>query len=71
MQKKHKQRAARKVDLEVLSAAEGARYVGLSAPSFRKVLSTIPHRRAGRRVLIRREALDRWLEGRDEDAEAA
>ena len=48
---------------EVLNAAQSARYCGLSQPSFRRELPNIPHRRAGRRVLIRKEALDRWLEG--------
>lgn len=59
-------------ELEVMNAAQGARYTGLSRMTFRKVLPTIPHRRAGTRVLIRREALDRWLEGHDaENREAA
>lgn len=50
---------------EVMNSAQGARYVGLSRMTFRKMLPTIPHHRAGARVLIRREALDRWLEGHD------
>lgn len=50
---------------EVLNQAQAARYTGLSRMTLRKVLSSIPHRRAGSRVLIRREALDRWLEGYD------
>ena len=53
---------------EVMNTAQGARYVGLSRMTFRKVLPTIPHRRAGTRVLIRREALDRWLEGNNDQA---
>lgn len=50
---------------EVMNTAQAARYSGLSRMTFRKVLPTIPHRRAGARVLIRREALDKWLEGHD------
>jgi excisionase family DNA binding protein len=53
---------------EVLNFSEAARYTGLSRPTFRQHLSAIPHRRAGRRILIRREALDRWLEGHDGEA---
>lgn len=51
--------------LEVLNQAQAARYTGLSRMTLRKVLPSIPHRRAGARVLIRREVLDRWLEGYD------
>ncbi len=50
---------------EVLNQAQAARYTGLSRMTLRKVLPSIPHRRAGSRVLIRREVLDRWLEGYD------
>lgn len=53
-------------DVEVMNQAQAARYVGLSRMTLRKMLPTIPHRRAGSRVLIRREALDRWLEGHEE-----
>jgi excisionase family DNA binding protein len=50
---------------------DAARYAGLSRPTFtRDVLPHIPHRTAGRRVLITRTALQRWLEGHD-DREAA
>jgi excisionase family DNA binding protein len=56
---------AKQTQPEVMNAAQAARYVGLSRPSFRKALRTIPHRRAGVRVLVRREALDRWLEGHE------
>ena len=52
---------------EVMNTAQAARYVGLSRMTLRKMLPTIPHRRAGARVLIRREALDRWLEGYDKE----
>lgn len=63
---------AKQAEPEVLNAAQAARYTGLSRMTFRKVLPTIPHRRAGTRVLIRREALDRWLEGHDaEDRQVA
>jgi excisionase family DNA binding protein len=51
---------------DVLNFEQAARYTGLSRMTFRKMLPTIPHRRAGRRVLIRREALERWLEGRND-----
>lgn len=62
---------AKQAEPEVMNAAQGARYVGLSRMTFRKVLPTIPHRRAGARVLIRREALDRWLEGHDAEGREA
>lgn len=45
---------------------EAARYAGLSRPTFtRDVLPHIPHRTAGRRILITRTALQRWLEGEE------
>ena len=45
---------------------DAARYAGVSRPTFTKdILPHIPHRRAGRRVLITRTALQRWLEGHD------
>ncbi len=48
------------------SLDEAARYAGLSRPTFtRDVLPHIPHRIAGRRVLISRTALQRRLEGQD------
>ena len=63
---------AKLTEPEVMNAAQAARYTGLSRMTLRKVLPTIPHRRAGTRVLIRREVLDRWLEGHDaENREAA
>ena len=49
--------------LEVMNQAQAARYTGLSRMTLRKALPTIPHRRVGSRILIRRDALDRWLEG--------
>ena len=49
---------------------DAARFAGLSRPTFtRDVLPHVPHRIAGRRVLITRTALQRWLEG--DDAEGA
>lgn len=54
---------------DVLSFGQAARYAGLSRPTFRRHLVEIPHRRAGRRILITRAALTRWLEGID-DSEA-
>ncbi len=43
--------------------AEAARYAGLSRPTLTKHLHEISHRVAGRRVLITKAALTRWLEG--------
>lgn len=48
------------------SLNDAAKYAGLSRPTFtRDVLPHVPHRVAGRRVLITRTALQRWLEGHD------
>lgn len=41
----------------------GARYIGVSAPTFLKLLPELPHRRVGKRVVIAKAVLDRWLEG--------
>ena len=45
------------------SLTEAARFAGLSRPTLTKHLHEIPHRVAGRRVLITKAALTRWLEG--------
>lgn len=51
------------------SLDDAARYAGLSRPTFtRDVLPHVPHRRAGRRVLITKAALTRWLEGEEQSA---
>ena len=42
---------------------EAARFARLSRPTLTKHLNEIPHRTAGRRVLITKDALVRWLEG--------
>lgn len=60
----------RQAEPEVMNTSQAARYTGLSRMTFRKMLPTIPHRRAGTRILIRREVLDRWLEGHDEQEAA-
>ena len=53
------------------SLKDAAKYAGLSRPTFtRDVLPHVPHRIAGRRVLITRTALQRWLEGHDEKGSA-
>ncbi len=44
---------------------EAARAAGLSRQSLVKHLDEIPHCKAGRRVIITRTALQRWLEGYD------
>lgn len=62
---------AKQTDTGVMNTAQAARYTGLSRMTFRKMLPTIPHRRAGTRVLIRKEALDRWLEGHDAENKEA
>ena len=49
------------------SLNDAARFSGLSRSTFtRDVLPNVPHRKAGRRVLITRTALQRYLEGGDE-----
>ena len=42
-----------------------AKAAGLSRQSLVKYLDEIPHRKAGRRIIITRTALQRWLEGYD------
>ncbi len=43
--------------------SEAARYVGVSRPTMSRALAGIPHRRFGKRVIISKSALDRWIEG--------
>lgn len=44
---------------------EAAKAAGLARQTFVRHLPEIPHRVAGRRVLITKAALQRWLEGHD------
>ena len=59
---------------DVLNEAEAAKYVGVARMSFRKhfllVEPPVPYRRVGRRILVSRAALDRWLEGHDVQEDA-
>lgn len=41
---------------------------GLTRQTLAKHLGDIPHRKLGRRVIITRTALQRWLEGHDAEA---
>lgn len=45
-----------------LTKAEGAAELGVSPRTFDKLLPTIPHFRIGRKILIRKSELRRWLE---------
>ena len=49
----------------VLSLSEAAKYLGIGTTTLRRYIkaNAIPYRRVARRVLISREALDKWLEG--------
>ena len=40
---------------------EAAKYIGVSAPTMLKLLSEIPHRRFGKRVIVAKTTLDKWL----------
>jgi len=44
-----------------MTKAEGAAELGVSPRTFDKLLPTIPHFRIGRKILIRRSELRRWL----------
>lgn len=48
-----------------LSLGQAAKAAGMSRQTLAKHLGEIAHRRTGRRVLITRLALERWLEGHD------
>lgn len=52
-----------KESAETLNISRGAKYLGVSAPTLLKYLPSIPHRRIGKRVLLSRDALDKWLRG--------
>ena len=47
-----------------LSIREAARSIGLSEGAFRELLPTIPHIRAGRRVIVPVDGFKAWLEQR-------
>ncbi len=49
---------------------EAAKAAGLARQTFVRHLPEIPHRVAGRRVLISKAALQRWLEGHDTEQAA-
>lgn len=57
-----------KVSTETLAyptLKEAAKAAGLARQTLVKHLSEIQHRKAGRRVIISKAALQRWLEGQD------
>ncbi len=58
----------KQIEREVFNGAEAAKYLGVSLMTARKLLAEIPHRRAGRRLLVSKKVLDEWLEGRDAEA---
>lgn len=59
-----KQNAKTVADGEVITGmAAGARFCGLSKPTFAKHVDKIPHRRLDRRIIFTRRALLSWLEG--------
>lgn len=54
--------ASRSKDALAFNLTEAARAIGVSKPTMHKLLPQIQHRRVGRRVLIPKSALERWLE---------
>jgi excisionase family DNA binding protein len=40
---------------------ESAKYIGVSPPTMLKLLSEIPHKRVGKRVIVPKANLDKWL----------
>ena len=53
---------SRSNDTLAFNLTEAARAIGVSKPTMHKLLPQIQHRRVGRRVLIPKSALERWLE---------
>ncbi len=47
-----------------LSIREAAKSIGLSEGAFRELLPTIPHIRAGRRIIVPVDGFKEWLEQR-------
>lgn len=59
-----------KVSTETLAyptLKDAAKAAGLARQTLVKHLDEIPHRKAGRRIVITRTALQRWLEGHDSE----
>lgn len=48
---------------EGLNVREAAVYAGLSVPTLLKYLPEIAHKKAGRRTIIAKSALDEWMRG--------
>lgn len=60
----NKRKPSDSVDVIVYPTLQAAaRASGLTRQTLTKHLGEIPHRKVGRRVLITRSALTRWLEG--------
>ena len=57
-------RSDRAVPRFALSIREAAKSIGLSETAFRELLPTIPHIRAGRRVIVPVDGFRAWLEQR-------
>jgi excisionase family DNA binding protein len=52
-----------KIEKNGYNVREAAKYIGVSPPTFLKLLDEIPHRRVGKRVIIGKTNLDNWLNG--------
>jgi excisionase family DNA binding protein len=54
-----------------LNTSQAARYIGVSRPLLQRLLEegSIPHRNLGKRKLISKAVLDRWLEGDNKPGE--
>jgi excisionase family DNA binding protein len=50
-------------EIAAYTLAGAARYISVSKPTMSKLLPEIPHRRFGKRIIIPKSSLDRWLEG--------
>jgi Helix-turn-helix domain len=51
------------------SLSSAARYSNISRQTLAKHLGSIAHRRVGKKVVITKTSLDRWLEGQDKNDE--
>jgi excisionase family DNA binding protein len=56
------------IEVASFNVREAAKYIGISPPSVLRLLhekKEIPFKRVGKRVLIPKAAIDKWLEGND------
>jgi excisionase family DNA binding protein len=59
------------IEAKGLNLEKAAQYIGVSKPTLMKLLPKLPHQRVGKRYVISKAGLDKWLEGQTQSQSKA